>query len=186
MRNRYWVTGLMSLAVAGVFTLATWAVAETPNSTAPAASSQQSPTPTQYSPSSPSQGSPSTMPQNPSSAPSQNQAPGQGNAPRQVAPSQSAPAQSSEDNPLGLTEDQKAQLRPIVMQENQEMEAVRNDTSLTQEQKIAKANQIRDTASPKIKAILTPEQLQKLSEMQKARQQQNQSAPPSDSQKPKQ
>jgi protein CpxP len=185
MRNRYWITGLMSLAVVGVFTLATWAVAKTPDNTAPATSSQQSPAPTQYSPNSPSQGSPSTM-QNPSSAPSQNQAPGQGNAPGQAAPSQSGPAQSSEDNPLGLTEDQKAQLRPIVMKENQDMEAVRNDTSLTQEQKIAKANQIRDAASPKIKAILTPEQLQKLSEMQRARQQQNQSAPPSDSQKPKQ
>jgi Spy/CpxP family protein refolding chaperone len=121
------------------------------------------------------------MQQDQGSAPRQNQAPGQGNT-----PAQSAPAQSSADNPLGLTEDQKAQLRPIVMQENQEMEAVRNDTSLTQEQKIAKANQIRDNASPKIKAILTPEQLQKLAEMQKARQQENQSAPPSDSQKPKQ
>jgi hypothetical protein len=121
------------------------------------------------------------MQQNPSSAPSQNQAPGQGNA-----QGQGTPAQSSEDNPLGLTEDQKAQLRPIVMKENQDMEAVRNDTSLTQEQKITKANQIRDAASPKIKAILTPEQLQKLSEMQRARQQQNQSAPPSDSQKPPQ
>ncbi len=63
------------------------------------------------------------------------------------------------------------------------MDAVRNDTSLTQEQKMAKANQIREVASPKIKAILTPEQLQKLAEMQqKARQQQGTS--PSDSQKP--
>jgi len=62
------------------------------------------------------------MQQDQGSAPSQNQAPGQGNT-----PAQSAPAQSSADNPLGLTEDQKAQLRPIVMQENQEMEAVRNE-----------------------------------------------------------
>jgi periplasmic protein CpxP/Spy len=179
MRNRYWITGLMSLAVAGVFALATWAVAQTPDTTAPAASSQQSPAATPSSPNSPAQGSPATMQQDQGNAPSQNQ--GQGNT-----PAQSAPAQSSADNPLGLTEDQKAQLRPIVMQENQQMEAVRNDASLTQEQKIAKANQIRDTASPKIKAILTPEQLQKLAEMQKARQQENQSAPPSDSQKPKQ
>jgi Spy/CpxP family protein refolding chaperone len=55
------------------------------------------------------------------------------------------------------------------------MEALRNDTSMTQEQKIAKANEVRQNASPKIKAILTPEQLQKLADLQqKARQQQQQ------------
>ena len=103
--------------------------------------------------------------------------------------------QASEDNPLNLTEDQKAKLRPIIMQENQQMEALRNDTTMTQEQKIAKANQIRADASPKIKAILTPEQIQKLSELQeeRARQQQQQqsqpppqSAPPANSQQPPQ
>jgi Spy/CpxP family protein refolding chaperone len=68
------------------------------------------------------------------------------------------------------------------------MEAVRNDSSLSTEQKVAKANQIRETASPKIRAVLTPEQLQKLAELQKARQQQGgssqQSAPSSGTQKP--
>jgi len=49
---------------------------------------------------------------------------------------------------------------------------------MTQEQKVAKANEIRQTASPKIKAVLTPEQLQKLSDIQKAKQQQDQSARP--------
>src|SRR5439155_5782976 len=69
------------------------------------------------------------------------------------------------------------------------MDAARNDPSLTQEQKVTKINQIRDEASPKIKAILTPEQLQKLADMQqKARQQQpdHKSALPNDSQKPQQ
>jgi Spy/CpxP family protein refolding chaperone len=66
------------------------------------------------------------------------------------------------------------------------MEALRNDTTMTQEQKIAKANQIRADASPKIKAILTPEQIQKLTELQeeRARQQQQQSQPPSQSAPP--
>jgi len=41
MRNRYWITGLMSLAVAAVFALASWAVAQTPDTTAPAASSNR-------------------------------------------------------------------------------------------------------------------------------------------------
>ncbi|MBO0911111.1 MAG: hypothetical protein J2P13_04910 [Acidobacteria bacterium] len=82
---------------------------------------------------------------------------------------------------MNLTDDQKAKLRPIIMEENQQMEALRNDTTLTQEQKIAKANQIRADASPKIKAVLTPEQIQKLTELQEERarqQQQQQSAPP--------
>jgi periplasmic protein CpxP/Spy len=122
------------------------------------------------------------------------------NPPSQSARAQAAPqtqpngssnagqssSQSNEDNPLNLSDDQKAKLRPIIMEENQQMEALRNDSSMTQEQKIAKANQIRADASPKIKAILTPEQLQKLAELQQERakeqQQQSQPAPPSNSQ----
>jgi Spy/CpxP family protein refolding chaperone len=132
------------------------------------------------------------------SSPSQSQPPqaapstppaGQQNAPGNQASGQQ---QATEDNPLNLTEDQKAKLRPIIMEENQQMEALRNDTTMTQEQKIAKANQIRADASPKIKAILTPEQIQKLTELQeeRARQQQQQqsqppqSAPPSNSKQP--
>ncbi len=68
------------------------------------------------------------------------------------------------------------------------MEALRNDNSMTQEQKIDKANQIRAQASPKIKAILTSEQLQKLAEMQQERvrqqQQENQQPAPNNSQPP--
>jgi len=55
---------------------------------------------------------------------------------------------------------------------------------MSQEQKMQKANQIREEASPKIKAILTPEQLKKLAELQDQAKQQRQSAPPSDSQSP--
>ena len=143
----------------------------------------------------PSQSMPSqsTPDQQPSAAPSQ--------APQQQSPPQASPPQSgrsgsaspsgqaSDDNPLNLTEEQKTKLRPIIADENQQMEAVRNDSSLTMEQKVAKANQIREAASPKIKAVLTPEQLQKLAELQKARQQQEggssqPSAPSSGTQKP--
>jgi periplasmic protein CpxP/Spy len=119
-------------------------------------------------------------------------------APPQTAPAQqSAPAgsnqgsaqsQANDDNPLNLTDDQKAKLRPIIQDENQQMEALRSDNSLTQEQKIDKANQIRANASPKIKAILTPEQLQKLAQLQQERvreqQQQTQPATPGNTQAP--
>ena len=92
------------------------------------------------------------------------------------------------ENPLNLTDDQKAKLRPIIADETQQMDAVRNDPSLTPDQKVEKINQIRQTASPKIKAILKPEQLQKLAEMQQRarQQQQQQNSTPSDSQKPPQ
>jgi Spy/CpxP family protein refolding chaperone len=99
----------------------------------------------------------------------------------------SAQSQANDDNPLNLSDDQKAKLRPIIQDENQQMEALRSDNSLTQEQKIDKANQIRAAASPKIKAILTPEQLQKLAQLQqeRVREQQQQTQPaPSNSQPP--
>jgi protein CpxP len=126
------------------------------------------------------------------SAPAQT-APAPPSSTQQSAPAtanpNSAQAQASEDNPLNLTDDQKAKLRPIIADENQQMEALRNDNSMNQAQKIDKANQIRAQASPKIKAILTPEQLQKLAQLQqdRARQQQQESqpaAPPSSSQPP--
>jgi len=115
-------------------------------------------------------------------------APSQSGASAQSGPGQAqahAQSQGEEDNPLNLTDEQKAKLRPIVADETQQLDAVRNDSSLSTEQKIQKANQIRENASPKIKAVLTPEQLQKLADMQqKARQQQG--SPSSESQKPQQ
>ena len=135
----------------------------------------QSPASNPSSPSAPAQAAPAA----PSSA--------QPGAPA-TANQNSAQAQANQDNPLNLTDEQKAKLRPIIADENQQMEALRNDNSLTQEQKIDKANQIRAQASPKIKAILTSEQLQKLAEMQQQRvrqqQQENQQPAPNNSQPP--
>jgi periplasmic protein CpxP/Spy len=135
--------------------------------------------------------SPATNPSS-QSAPAQT-APAQPPSTQQNAPSTASPnsaqAQANEDNPLNLTDEQKAKLRPIIADENQQMEALRNDNSMSQAQKIDKANQIRAQASPKIKAVLTPEQLQKLAQLQqdRARQQQQESqpaTPPSNSQPP--
>jgi periplasmic protein CpxP/Spy len=135
--------------------------------------------------------SPATNPSS-QSAPAQT-APAQPPSAQQNAPSTASPnsaqAQANEDNPLNLTDEQKAKLRPIIADENQQMEALRNDNSMSQAQKIDKANQIRAEASPKIKAVLTPEQLQKLAQLQqdRARQQQQESqpaTPPTNSQPP--
>lgn len=162
MRNSYFTAGFLSMAL--VMSLPAAAQSSTANSAA------------QKPPEAPSQSAPSQAAP-PQSTPSQ--APGQAGAASEVAPGHAQPrAQTGEENPLNLTEDQKAKLRPILQDENQQMEALRNDTSMTREQKIAKANEVRQNASPKIKAILTPEQLQKLADLQqKARQQQQQTAP---------
>ncbi len=127
----------------------------------------------------------SPEPQAPANQPAQAAPQAQPN-PSGDAPAARPQTQADPDNPLNLTDEQKEKLRPIVADENQQLEALRSDTSMSQEQKMQKANQIRESASPKIKAILTPEQLKKLAELQdQAKQQrQNQSAPPSDSQSP--
>ena len=202
-------TGFLALLMFVAAVSASYAQTSGTGGASPQAAPPSQSTPSQSSPdqqpaAAPSQStSPQTAPdQQPAAAPSQSP---QQEQPPQASPSQSAPAQSApsqsgqsgsasqssqgaDDNPLGLTEEQKTKLRPIISDENQQMEAVRNDSSLSTEQKVAKANQIRETASPKIRAVLTPEQLQKLAELQKARQQQGgssqQSAPSSGSQKP--
>jgi Spy/CpxP family protein refolding chaperone len=113
----------------------------------------------------------------PPEAPSQ-AAPGQSGATSQTpAGTTQSQEHTDEENPLNLTDQQKAKLQPILAEEQQQLEALRSNTSMTQEQKVSKANEIREAASPKIRAVLTPEQIQKLGDLQKARQQQNQSAP---------
>jgi Spy/CpxP family protein refolding chaperone len=97
-----------------------------------------------------------------------------------------AHSQTVEDA-LGLTADQKAKLQPIIDDEVKQINAVRDDNSLTMEQKQTKVDQIRQSGFPKIQAILTPEQRQKLADMQAQRTHQQgapQSAPPTTSQPP--
>jgi hypothetical protein len=96
---------------------------------------------------------------------------------QQAAP---APAQGQEksiDDELQLTPDQKQKIAAIVDDERKQMVAVRDDNSLNMDQKQQKAAQIRQAGSPKIRAILTQEQLQKLAAIQ-AREQQQQQQPP--------
>ena len=153
MRNSYLTAGFLSMALA--MSLPAVAQSSTTN------------TPEHRPPEAPSQATPSQV------------APGQAGATSEAAPGHAQPqAQAADDNPLNLTDEQKTKLQPILQDENRQIEALRNDTSMTQEQKIAKANEVRQNASPKIKAILTAEQLQKLADLQqKATQQRQQSAP---------
>jgi len=66
---------------------------------------------------------------------------------------------------LNLTEDQKAKLKPILEDEGKQMHGVREDTSLTQEQKHEKMKQLHETTDSQINGILTPEQQRKFADL---------------------
>ncbi len=78
---------------------------------------------------------------------------------------------------LNLTADQKTKLQPILTEEIQLMHDLRADTTMTTEQKQAKFRDVMTADHAKIDAILTPEQKQKLSAMNRERDAQ-QAAPP--------
>ncbi|WP_298269048.1 hypothetical protein [Geobacter sp.] len=71
---------------------------------------------------------------------------------------------------LGLSEDQKAKILPILEDEAKELKALRDNTTLTRIQKRDKMREIRDRCHDRIKEVLTPEQQKKVDEMrEKAR-----------------
>ncbi len=119
-----------------------------------------------------------TTPQNAPSTPTQDE-PSQSTPPAQNH--QPAVAQRSIDDELGLSPDQKQKIAAVIDDENKQIAAVRDDSTLNADQKQQKMLQVRQVGAPKIKAILTPEQLQKLAAIQERnRQEQNtqQAAPP--------
>jgi len=66
---------------------------------------------------------------------------------------------------LNLTDAQKAAVKAIIVNEANEIKAVHQDSSLSNEQKQAKIKEIRDNSREKINALLTPEQQKKFAEM---------------------
>jgi periplasmic protein CpxP/Spy len=81
---------------------------------------------------------------------------------------------------LNLTDDQKAKLKPILQDEAQQMQAVHNDASLSQDQKKAKAKEIHEAFKPQINNVLTPDQRKQWEEMKKKSKEQREKseAPP--------
>ena len=63
---------------------------------------------------------------------------------------------------LGLTDDQKAQIKPIMKSQMEQVKAVRTDTTLSPADKKTKIEAIRKTSRQQIMAILTPDQKAKL------------------------
>lgn len=63
---------------------------------------------------------------------------------------------------LNLSEDQKSQIEPILQDEVQQAQAIRQDASLTPEQKRGKMLQLRDSSRARVEAVLTPEQVARM------------------------
>jgi Spy/CpxP family protein refolding chaperone len=66
---------------------------------------------------------------------------------------------------LNLTDDQKAKVKPILEARDSKMKDLRADTSLSPEDRRAKMQSIRQETQDKMKAVLTPEQLDKYQKM---------------------
>lgn len=68
---------------------------------------------------------------------------------------------------LNLTPDQKEALKSIRENERQQAQAIKNDSSLTAEQKKAKFKELRKSSHEQMMAKLTPEQQEKFKELRK-------------------
>jgi Spy/CpxP family protein refolding chaperone len=68
---------------------------------------------------------------------------------------------------LDLSNDQKNQIGQIRQNEKQQLEAVKNDPSLTPAQKRQKAKEIRRSSNKQISGILTPEQRKKWNKLRR-------------------
>jgi Spy/CpxP family protein refolding chaperone len=66
---------------------------------------------------------------------------------------------------LNLTQPQQDQLKPIFEKQRQQVQAIRQDTSLSQDQKKQKIDALRQDSQAQIKGILTPEQQQQWEQM---------------------
>ncbi len=67
---------------------------------------------------------------------------------------------------LNLSGDQKAQIKPIIADRQQKMQALRSDSSLRRGQKGRQMKAIFEESDKKIKAILTPDQQKQYAELE--------------------
>lgn len=67
---------------------------------------------------------------------------------------------------LNLTPDQQAKIKPILENEQTQMMGLHQDSSMSREDRMSKAQQIRQSSNDDIQKVLTPDQQQKWSQMQ--------------------
>lgn len=70
---------------------------------------------------------------------------------------------------LGITDEQKTQIKPILEEEIAALKAIFDDKSLERDARREKMKAVRDSAASKIEAILTPEQKAKFEKIKNAR-----------------
>jgi periplasmic protein CpxP/Spy len=68
-----------------------------------------------------------------------------------------------------LTEDQQTKIKPILEQEQQQMQTLRSDTSMSQQDRMSKIRELRQSTNEQIKGVLTPDQQKKWEAMQNRR-----------------
>jgi periplasmic protein CpxP/Spy len=66
---------------------------------------------------------------------------------------------------LNLSEDQQQKIKPILENESTQMQTLRADTSLSQEDRMAKMKEIRANTTSQINPILNPDQQKQYAEM---------------------
>ena len=66
---------------------------------------------------------------------------------------------------LNLSSDQQEKIKPILENESQQMQSLHQDSSLSQEDRVSKMRQIRQSTNEQIKPILNSDQQQKFTEM---------------------
>lgn len=67
---------------------------------------------------------------------------------------------------LKLSDEQKSQIKPILTDQMQQMQNIRQDTSLQPEDRRTKMRSVREDATNKIKAVLNDDQKKKYDDMQ--------------------
>jgi Spy/CpxP family protein refolding chaperone len=86
---------------------------------------------------------------------------------------------------LGLTDDQKAKVQAALEDQQQKMMGLRSDTSVAPQDKPAKAKEIREAFTAKMKEILTPDQFEKWQKPMQLRMRPAAGSPPPGSNAPK-
>ena len=69
---------------------------------------------------------------------------------------------------LGLTEEQQGKIKAIIEKNMPKAKELREDTALSQEDKRAKMQELRKAEVEEIRAVLTPEQQEKMKELRQA------------------
>lgn len=78
---------------------------------------------------------------------------------------------------LGLSNEQVAQIKPVLEDRAQQMQSLRGDTTLSQQDRRTKAHQIMQDSKNKIEAVLNDSQKQQFEEMLQERRDHHKSQP---------